>query len=113
MPRLIPGGAFFQTSQPASLAVTGSEGEISIPDKLHDHADHVFIRKKSQQLAGEATVPDSVISSCHIYKHGFGLLFLPQNNHRCFVLTKRLDPQLTDHGEIWPAQTSVLGQGGV
>ena len=39
--------AVFQTLQPASLAVTGSEGETSIRDKLHDHADHLLIRKKS------------------------------------------------------------------
>ena len=44
-------------SQPASLVVIGSKGETSIPDKLHDHAHHVLIRKKSQQLAGEATAP--------------------------------------------------------
>ena len=53
----------FQTSQPASLAVTGSKGETSIPDKFHDHTNHVLIREKSQQLAGEATMPDSVIST--------------------------------------------------
>ena len=28
-----------------------------------------------QQLAGEAAVPKSVISSCQIYKRGTGLLF--------------------------------------
>ena len=35
----------------------------------------MLVRQKSQQLAGEATVPDSVISSCQIDKHGTGLLF--------------------------------------
>ena len=65
----------FQTPHLASLAVTGSESETSIRDKLHSHADHVLIWKKSQQLAREATVPDNVISSCQIYKHGTGLLF--------------------------------------
>ena len=67
--------AVFQTSQPASLAVIGSDSETSILDKLHVHADHVFIWKKSQQFAGEATVPDSVIGSCQVYKHSTGLLF--------------------------------------
>ena len=56
----------FQMSQPASLAVTGSKGETSIPDKFHDHTNHVLIREKSQQLAGKATMPDSVICSCQI-----------------------------------------------
>ena len=54
MQTLISGDAISQMSQPASLTVTGSEGETSIPDKLYDHADHVLIRKKSQQLASEA-----------------------------------------------------------
>ena len=35
----------------------------------------MLVRQKSQQLAGEATVPDSVISSSQIDKHGTGLLF--------------------------------------
>ena len=56
-------------------AVNGSKSETLISDKLHDHFDHVLIRKKSQQLAGKATVPDSVISSCQIDKYGTGLLF--------------------------------------
>ena len=34
-----------QTSLPASLAVViSSEREASIPDKVHDHPDHVLIR---------------------------------------------------------------------
>ena len=68
-------GRRFSDSQPASLAVIGSKGETSIPDKFHDHTNHVLIREKSQQLAGEATMPDSVICSCQIYKHSTGLLF--------------------------------------
>ena len=32
-----------QTSLPALLAVTSSEYEASIPDKFHDHSDHVII----------------------------------------------------------------------
>ena len=35
----------------------------------------MLVRKKSQKFAGEATVPDSVISSCQTDKHGTGLLF--------------------------------------
>ena len=66
--------AVFQTSKPATLAVTGREGEASIFDKLQDHLDHVIIRKKSQQIAGEAAVLDSVISCCQVEKHGSDLL---------------------------------------
>ena len=35
----------------------------------------MFVRQKSQQLAGEATVPYSIISSCQIDKRGTSLLF--------------------------------------
>ena len=62
-------------SKPAWLAVTSGQGEACVPNKLHDHSNLVLVRMKSQQLAGEATVPDSVISSCQIDKHGTGLLF--------------------------------------
>ena len=51
------------------------QGEASVPNKFYDHSDHVLVWQKSQQLAGEATVPRSVISSCQIDKHGTGLLF--------------------------------------
>ena len=47
----------------------------SVPNKFYDHLDHVLIRQKSQQLAGEATVPDGIISSCQTNKHGTNLLF--------------------------------------
>ena len=57
------------------LDATSGQGEASVPSKFHDHLDHVVVRQKSQQLAGVATVPDSVISSCQIDKHGTGLLF--------------------------------------
>ena len=50
------------------------KGEASVPNKFHDHLDHVLVRQKSQQLAGEATVPDSVTSCCQIDKYGTGLL---------------------------------------
>ena len=42
---------------------------------LHIHTNHVLVRQKPQQLAGEATVPDSVIGSCQVDKDGTGLLF--------------------------------------
>ena len=45
-----------------------------------DHSDHELARQKSQQLASEAMVPDSVISSCQIHKHDIGLLFCLKRN---------------------------------
>ena len=51
------------------LAVTSGQGEASVPNKLHDHPHYVFVRQRFQQLASEAMVPDSVISSCQIDKH--------------------------------------------
>ena len=39
--------AVSQTSKPASLAITGGEGEACISDKLQDHPNHVLIRQKS------------------------------------------------------------------
>ena len=62
-------------SEPAWLAVTSGQGEASVPNKFHDHSDYVLVRKKSQHLVGEATVPDSVISSCQIDKDAISLLF--------------------------------------
>ena len=56
--------AIIWTSEPAWLAVTSGQGKAFIPNRFHDHTDHVLVLKKSQQLAGEATVLDSVISSC-------------------------------------------------
>ena len=44
-----------------------------IADHLHDHADHVSIRQQSQQLAGEATMPYSVVGCCEIDEHSSGL----------------------------------------
>jgi len=35
----------------------------------------VSIRKQSQQLAGEAAVPDSVVGCCEVDKHSSSLLF--------------------------------------
>ena len=65
----------FQMSEPAWVAVTAVQGEASVPNKFHDHSDHVLVRQKFQQLSGDATMPDNVISSCQIDKHGTGLFF--------------------------------------
>ena len=46
-----------------------------VKDQLHNHTNHVLVRQKPQQLAGEATVPESVIGSCQVDKDGTGLLF--------------------------------------
>ena len=63
-----------QTMQPALLNLTGAEDEILIPDKLQNHPNYVPFREKPYQLVGEATVPDSVVSSCRINKYGPDLL---------------------------------------
>ena len=39
----------------------------------------MLVRQKPQQLAGEATVPDSVIGSCQVDKDGIGLFFFASN----------------------------------
>ena len=62
------------TSKLASLAPTSCVSEASIFDKLHNHLDHVVIRKKSQQLTSKAAVSSSVINRCQVDKHGTGLL---------------------------------------
>jgi len=38
----------------------------AIANHLHDHVDHVSIRQQSQQLAGEAAVPYSVVGCCEV-----------------------------------------------
>ena len=48
----------FQASKPAWLAVTSGQGEASVPNKFHNHLDHVLVRQKSQKLVDEATVPE-------------------------------------------------------
>ena len=64
-----------QTSKPALFAFIGCESEASISDNLQNHPNHALIQKKSQQLAGEAAVPVSVISSFQVDKLSTGFLF--------------------------------------
>ena len=45
-----------------------------ITNHLNDHVDHVSFRHQSQQLAGEAAVPYSVVGFCEVDKHSFGVL---------------------------------------
>jgi len=54
--------------------VPGGKGEAAIANHLHDHADHVFIRQQSQQVAGEVAMPYSVVGCCEIEKNSSGLL---------------------------------------
>ena len=68
-------GRHFSASEPAWLAGTSGWGKASVPNKFYDHSCHVLVRQKSQLLAGEATLLDSVISSCQLDKYGTGLLF--------------------------------------
>lgn len=53
---------------PALLSTAGGEGKAAISDKLRDHDDHVPVRYQVKQLAGEATMPDSIIGSCQVDK---------------------------------------------
>ena len=76
------------------LAVTGSKGETSVSNKLHDNSDYVLIRKKPQQLAGKTTVLNSVISCSQIDKYSTGLFSWPQKNSRCSVSAEQLNPWL-------------------
>ena len=75
MPRSITGGRRFSDVEATLLAIIGGEGEASISNKLQEHSSHVLIRQKSQQLTGEAAVPDGVISRCQIDQHRTGLFF--------------------------------------
>ena len=75
----------FQASEPAWLAVTRSQGEASVPTKFHDHLDHALVQQKSQQLAGETTVPDSVVSSCQIDKHSTTFFFASKESSVFYV----------------------------
>ena len=58
-----------------TCSVSGVKGKAAIANNLHDHVDHVSIRKQSQQLAGEAAVPYGVIGCCEVDEHSPGLLF--------------------------------------
>ena len=79
-------GAFFH-------GTTDGECKAPVFDKLHDDSYHVFVGQKSEQLVGESMVPESVISSSQIYKHGTGLFFF------CFkTVFNVLGQQLLDHG---------------
>ena len=69
------GTPFFRRRSVLGLLSPVVRVKLLFPTKFRDHLDHVLVRQKSQQLAGEATVPDSVISNCQIYKHGTRLLF--------------------------------------
>jgi len=61
---------------PGPLAISVGMGETAITNHFHGHVDHVCIRKQLQQLAGGATMPNSVVGF-EIDKHSFGV-FLSQ-----------------------------------
>ena len=54
-----------------SRSLLGLLSPVVSPNKFH-----VLVRQKSQQLAGEVTLPDRVISNCQIDKHGPSLFCL-------------------------------------
>jgi len=72
--RTDPCGTSFEALLPAPFAVSGGKGEAANANHLHAHVDHVSISQQSQQLAGEAAVPHSVIGCCEVGKHSSGLL---------------------------------------
>ena len=55
-------------------------------DKLHDHLYYMLVRQESKQLAGEATVPDFVVSRCSFcFKTALAFLFVPQRSSMFWV----------------------------
>jgi len=72
--RTDPCGTSFEASLAAPFAVSCDKGEAAIANHLHDHVDRVSISQQSQQLAGEAAVPYSVVGCCEVGKHSSGLL---------------------------------------
>ena len=90
-------------SKPASLAITVDESETPISEKLQDYQNHVLIRQKSQQLAGETAVPHSDTSRCQVDKHGTGLLLSLKRVLDISRLVQRFGPRLISRVEIQPA----------
>ena len=72
------GNAVLEGSQSAPCAVSGGMGKAAVSNHLHDHVDHVSIGQQSQQLAGEAVVPHSVVACCEVDKHSSGLFLTPK-----------------------------------
>jgi len=82
-----------EASQPAPFAVSGGKGKAAIFNHLHDHADHVSIRQQSQQLAGEAAVPYSVVGCCEVVieeSHANTEILKHQEAHRGFCCYQKL-----------------------
>ena len=65
-PRSIPVGRHFSVVATFFVCHYRCEGKASTLDLLHDHLYHLFVTQESEQLAGKATVPVSVISRCQI-----------------------------------------------
>jgi len=49
--------------------ISGGKHKAAIVNHLHEHVDHVSIRQQSQQIAGEAAVPYSVVGCCEVDNH--------------------------------------------
>ena len=65
----------FQTLYLALCTIISGEGDTAVTDKLHYKGNNVPVRQYAQKLAGEATVPHSVIGSCKVYKYSTSVLF--------------------------------------
>jgi len=57
------------------LPISGGKGKAAIANHLRDHVGHVSVRQQSQQLAGEAAFPYSVVGCREGDKQSSGLLF--------------------------------------
>ena len=75
------------------FVATGGECKASVLDKLYNLLYHVFVRQESEQLAGEATVPDCVISRSQIYKTWHQSFFLLMNGSQYFGSAKLYLPR--------------------
>ena len=57
-----------------SSGVLSLLGEAAVLDKFHDHWYQVSVRIKPQKLAGQATMPHSVIDCSEVHKDSTSLL---------------------------------------
>ena len=57
------------------FSATIGEGKAPPLDKFRNRSYQVHVLRKSVELPGEATIPNSVTSRCQIYKHGTAFSF--------------------------------------
>ena len=94
------GALFFRYRNLLCLPANVGECKAPVLDKLHNHSCHALIRQESEQLTGEVTLPDIIISLCQIKKHGTGIFSA--------LKLSRLSPRLIFLAEIQPAQLEAV-----